>query len=66
MSADRIEVVRQVLDAVGRRDVQAILDNVDSDVELQPLLSVWRQTYRGHTAARPQRQTSNEAKTFLK
>src|SRR5437868_3043543 len=48
MSADRIEVVRQVLDAVGRRDVQAILDNVDSDVELQPLLSVWRQTYRGH------------------
>src|SRR5438067_9359287 len=48
MSAERIEVVRQVLDAVGRRDVQAILENVDADVELQPLLSVWRQTYRGH------------------
>jgi ketosteroid isomerase-like protein len=42
-----IEVVRQGLDAIGRRDLSAILEHVDADIELHPLLSVWPRTYRG-------------------
>jgi ketosteroid isomerase-like protein len=42
-----MEVVRQALEAIGRRDLSAILERVDAEVELHPLLSVWPQTYRG-------------------
>ena len=42
-----MEVVRQALAAVGRRDLSAILERVDADVELHPVLSVWPRTYRG-------------------
>jgi ketosteroid isomerase-like protein len=45
--ANIIDVARQVLDAVGRRDLPAILEHVDADVELHPLLTVWQRTYRG-------------------
>jgi ketosteroid isomerase-like protein len=43
----RVESVRRALAAVARRDLPALLDLVDPGVELRPLQSVWRQTYRG-------------------
>jgi ketosteroid isomerase-like protein len=43
----RIGVVLRALDAVGRRDVQAVLDEVDPDVELHPFVSVWQRRYEG-------------------
>jgi len=48
VAGDNVAVVRQALDAVGRRDLPALLKQVDTDVELRPLLTVWPQTYRGH------------------
>jgi ketosteroid isomerase-like protein len=47
VAEDSIQVVRQALDAVGRRDLPAVLEHVDADIELRPLLSVWPRTYRG-------------------
>jgi ketosteroid isomerase-like protein len=47
VAEDNMEVVRQALEAIGRRDLPAILEHVDADIELHPLLSVWPRTYRG-------------------
>jgi ketosteroid isomerase-like protein len=44
---DNIQVVRQALDALGRRDLPGLLEHVDADIELHPLLSVWPRTYSG-------------------
>ena len=52
MAEDRIEVVREALDAIGRRDLQAILERVDEEIVLHPLLSVWPRTYEGHAGIR--------------
>ena len=47
MSEQRIEVVRRALDALDRRDLPGLLEQVDPSFELNPLVSVWPQPYRG-------------------
>ena len=47
MSQDKSEVVRRALDAMGRGDVQALVDQVDENFELNPMVSVWPRTYSG-------------------
>ena len=44
---DQIEVTKVVLDAFSRRDLPTILDHVEDDFELNPLISVWQRNYRG-------------------
>jgi ketosteroid isomerase-like protein len=46
--SENVELVRRVLDAVGRGDVAAIQAEVDPEFELHPLVSVWQRSYRGH------------------
>lgn len=49
MSDARADAVRRACDALGRRDLRAVLDELDPDVEVSPLVSVWQRSYRGHT-----------------
>jgi len=44
----RIETVRLALDAISRRDLPALLDLLDPEIELRPLMSVWQRSYTGH------------------
>jgi ketosteroid isomerase-like protein len=44
-----VQAVRQAFSAVGRRDLGALLEHADPEIELHPLTSVWRRPYRGHT-----------------
>jgi ketosteroid isomerase-like protein len=46
--SDRIGVVRRAFDALARGDQQALLDELDPNVELHPFVSVWQGTYLGH------------------
>jgi ketosteroid isomerase-like protein len=46
---DRRELVLRLVDAVNRRDVDAITAELDADFELRPLVSVWERSYRGHS-----------------
>jgi ketosteroid isomerase-like protein len=48
VSEEKIHVVRKVMDAISRRDLPALLEHLDADVRLYPLMSAWPQTYRGH------------------
>jgi ketosteroid isomerase-like protein len=48
VSEPNIGVVQRAFDAIGRRDLDAVLEEVDPNVELHPFVSVWRRTYRGH------------------
>ena len=48
MSEANIEAARQALGAVARRDLRGLLEHADPEIELRPLASVWRRTYRGH------------------
>jgi ketosteroid isomerase-like protein len=45
---ERIELVRRAMAAISRRNTSAFLAEVADDCELQPLMSVWPQPYRGH------------------
>lgn len=47
MDSDR-EVVLRLIDAVNRRDVEAIKAETTADFELHPLVSVWQRDYLGH------------------
>ena len=48
MSEPEIESVRRAFDAIARRDVRALVDEADPEIEFHPLLSVWQRNYRGH------------------
>ena len=48
MGEQAIESVRRLLEAVNRRDLDAIKAEVAADFELHPLVSVWQRTYLGH------------------
>jgi ketosteroid isomerase-like protein len=46
------DVMRLVLDAVNRRDADALVELLDPDVELFPILASLEGGYRGHAGAR--------------
>jgi ketosteroid isomerase-like protein len=53
MSQENVELVRRALDAFNRRDVAALLELTDSEVEtVTDLVSVEGHPYRGHSGVR--------------
>jgi len=46
--SDRRDLVLRLVDAVNRRDAEAITAEVGAEFELRPLVSVWERSYRGH------------------
>jgi ketosteroid isomerase-like protein len=46
--AENVALVREALDALGRRDLPGMLAVAHEDAELNPLITVWPQPYRGH------------------
>jgi ketosteroid isomerase-like protein len=48
MSQENVEVVRRLLTAAGRQDIEAALDCLDSEVEWIPLRAATEGSYRGH------------------
>lgn len=56
MSRENVEVVRQIWDAAGRRDTQAVLSLYDTDVDLDvsgfPVVATDADHYRGHEGLR--------------
>jgi ketosteroid isomerase-like protein len=45
---ENVDVVHEALNAIRQRDLSAFLKQLDGDVVLHPLLTVWQRTYRGH------------------
>jgi hypothetical protein len=43
-----MEAARQAFAAVGRRDLPGLLEHLDPEIELNPVIAVWPRTYRGH------------------
>jgi len=54
MSEENIEIVRKSFDAIGRGDLDALLELYDSEIEFQPLTGTRVETggYRGHEGVR--------------
>jgi ketosteroid isomerase-like protein len=56
MSEENVEVVRRAADAYNRRDIDAVLEELDPEIEWHPLLQVLlggeATVYRGHEGAR--------------
>ena len=56
MSQENVESVRRTIEAYNRRDVEALLDELDPEVEWRPSLPVLlggdETVYRGHDGAR--------------
>jgi ketosteroid isomerase-like protein len=52
VAGEDIETVRRGLDALSRRDLEALVAEADPEVEFHPLLSVWQRNYRGHDGVR--------------
>jgi ketosteroid isomerase-like protein len=44
---ERIEMVHRAMEAIGNRDLDALLELVTPDFSLQTLVTVWPQTYVG-------------------
>jgi ketosteroid isomerase-like protein len=52
MSEENVEVVRKLIDAVNRGDIEAVLETFDPDVTFEPLRASVQGTYRGHAGIR--------------
>jgi uncharacterized protein len=54
MSEENIEIVRESFDAMGRGDLDALLDLYDSDIKFEPLTGTRVESggYRGHQGVR--------------
>jgi ketosteroid isomerase-like protein len=52
MSQENVELARQVLDAVNRRDLRAFLAMMDADVEAVPRIAAMEGGYHGHAGIR--------------
>jgi uncharacterized protein len=54
MSEENVEIVRRSFDAIGRGDVEALLDLYDPEIEFEPLTGTRVETggYRGHQGVR--------------
>ena len=50
MTEQKVELLQRVFDALGRRDLPALLDELDPQFELHPLISVWERSYVGRRA----------------
>jgi ketosteroid isomerase-like protein len=48
VSEERYDLVRRMLDAISRRDTEAIVAEVHPEFEFMPLITVWPQPYLGH------------------
>ena len=48
VSDAQIAAARQAFAAVKRRDLAALLEHADPEIEIHPLTSVWRRAYHGH------------------
>lgn len=47
-----VDVVTGIIEAMSRRDLDAVLAASDADCELTPLISAWPEPYRGHEGLR--------------
>jgi ketosteroid isomerase-like protein len=69
MSEENVEVVRRATDAYNRRDIDAVLEDLDPEIEWHPLLQVLlggeATVYRGHEGARALWRDFDEAFTEL-
>jgi uncharacterized protein len=54
MSEENVEIVRKSFDAIGRGDLDALLELYDRDIEFKPLTGTRVETggYRGHQGVR--------------
>ena len=54
MSGENVEIVRKSFDAIGRGDIDSLLDLYDPDIEFAPLTGTRVETggYRGHQGVR--------------
>jgi uncharacterized protein len=62
LSEKNVEIVRKSFDAIGRGDVDALLDLYDPDIEFEPLTGTRVETggYRGHRGVRQYFKEANE------
>jgi uncharacterized protein len=62
MSQENVEIVRKSFDAIGRRDLDALFELYDPDIEFEPLTSTRVETggYRGHQGVRQYFQEADE------
>jgi ketosteroid isomerase-like protein len=68
MSRENVEAMRRAIDAFNRRDIDALLEDVDPEIEWHPLLQVLlggEATDRGHEGARQLYRDIDEAFTEL-
>jgi ketosteroid isomerase-like protein len=69
MSEENVEVVRRTADAYNRGDIDAVLEDVDPEIEWHPLLPtlLWGEAtvYRGHEGVRQVVRDLDEAFTEL-
>jgi ketosteroid isomerase-like protein len=65
MSQENVEVVKRGLDAYNRRDIEALLEELDPEVEWHPALEVLlggtATVYRGHEGVRELLRDASEA-----
>ena len=65
MSQENVEVVKRGLEAYNRRDVEALLEELDPEVEWHPALAVLlggeQTVFRGHQGVRESIQEEDEA-----
>ena len=52
MSQENVELCYRVYDALNRRDLDAVLDLMDDEVEFKPILVAVEGGYRGHAGVR--------------
>jgi uncharacterized protein len=52
MSQENVEIVRRQADAVNRRDVDAVLSDMDPEIEFIPRRAAVQGTYHGHKGIR--------------
>jgi uncharacterized protein len=62
MSQQNVEIVRKSFDAIGRGDLDALLDLYDPEIEFEPLTGTRVETggYRGHQGVRQYFEEANE------
>jgi ketosteroid isomerase-like protein len=52
MSQENVEAARQLLDAVGRRDLSRLLELTDPEIEWQSFFALHGEDYHGHDGIR--------------
>ena len=65
MSRQNVEVVRQVLTAIGQRDLPALLDLTDPSIQWQSFFAIGKE-YRGHASMEQYVRDLDEALEWLR